>query len=156
MRRYLLVVPFVFACAKGEKAPADSAAPASAPAAAPAVAPAAITDADISGTWTGVAKIEGTDSTIAHFSITCGNGTCRGTSTESPKDTVPSTYVLAADSSTGTTSPYADPGMPGGKVVDHWVARPSGNQVTGHGWFTRADQPDSVIARYTFSGTKKP
>ena len=152
MRRYLLVVPFIFACAKGKEAPADSAAPASAPAAAPA----AITDADVSGTWTGLAKIEGTDSTIAHFSITCGNGTCRSTSTESPKDTVQSTYVLAADSSTGTTSPYTDPAVPGAKVVDHWVARPSGNQVTGHGWFTLADKPDSVLVRYTFSGTKAP
>ena len=151
MRRYLLVVPFVFACAKGEKAPADSAAPASAPAAASA----AITDADMSGTWTGLAKIEGTDSTIAHFSITCGSGACRITTTESPKDTVPSTYVLAADSSTGTSSPYVDP-VPNAKVVDHWVARPKGNQVTGHGWFTLADKPDSVLVRYTFSGTKAP
>jgi hypothetical protein len=152
MRRYLLVVPFVFACAKGEKAPADSAAPA---AATPA-APAAITDADISGTWTGLAKMEGTDSTIAHFSITCGSGTCRITTTESPKDTIPSTYVLAADSSTGTSSPYADASMPGAKLVDHWVARTSNNQVTGHGWLTLANKPDSVLMRYTFSGTKAP
>ena len=152
MRRYLLVVPFVFACAKGEKAPADSAAPASAPAAA---APAAMTDADVSGTWTGLAKIEGTDSTIAHFSITCGNGTCRNTTRESPKDTIPFTYVLAADRSAGTSSPYPDPGVPGGKVVDHWVARTSGNQVAGHGWLTLANKPDSVLMRYSFNGTKK-
>lgn len=152
MRRYLLVVPVLFACAKGEETTADSAATA----AATPVAPAAITDADISGTWTGLAKLEGTDSTIAHFSITCGSGTCRITSTESPKDTVPSTYVLAADSATGTSSPYTDPAVPGAKVVDHWVARPSNNQVTGRGWWTLADKPDSVVARYTFSGTKTP
>lgn len=152
MRRYLLVVPFVFACAKGEKAPADSAAPAAAPPAAPAT----ITDADMSGTWTGLAKIEGTDSTFAHFSITCGSGTCRITTTESPKDTVPSTYVLAADSATATSPAYAEPAVKGAKVVDHWVARPSTNQVTGHGWLTLADKPDSVLVRYTFSGTKAP
>ena len=152
MKRYLLVVPFLFACAKTEEAPADSAATA-APAAA---APAALTDADMSGTWTGTAKIEGTDSTFAHFSITCGSGTCRITTTESPKDTVPSTYVLAADSSTGTSSPYAEPAAKGAKVVDHWVAKPSGNQVTGHGWVTIADKPDSVLMRYTFTGTKTP
>jgi len=152
MKRYLLLVPFVFACAKGEKATADSAAPATATAAAPA----AITDADMTGTWTGLAKIEGTDSTLAHFSITCGSGTCRITTTENPKDTIPSTYALAADSSTGMSSPYADPSMPGAKMVDHWVARPSNNQVTGHGWLTLADTPDSVLVRYTFSGTKTP
>jgi hypothetical protein len=150
MRRYLLVVPALLACAKAEEAPADSAAPAA------AVGPAAITDADVSGTWTGLAKIEGTDSTIAHFSITCGGGTCRNTTTESPKDTVPSTYVLAADSSIGTSSPYADPAVPGAKVVDHWVARPSNNQVTGRGRLVLADKPDSVLIRYTFSGTKAP
>lgn len=152
MKRLLLVVPFLFACAKAEEAPADSAAPA---AATPA-APAAITDADVAGTWTGTAKIEGTDSTIAHFSITCGNGTCRITSTESPKDTVQSTYVLAADSSTGTSSPYAEPAVKGAMVVDHWVARTSNNQVMGRGWLTLADKPDSVLMRYTFSGTKTP
>ena len=148
MRCYLLVIPFLLACAKAEEAPADSAAP--------AVGPAAITDADMSGTWTGLAKIEGTDSTLAHFSITCGSGTCRITTTESPKDTVPSTYVLAADSSTGTSSPYAEPAAKGATVVDHWVARPSADQVTGHGWVTLAAKPDSVLLRYTFSGTKAP
>lgn len=152
MRRSLLVVPFLFACAKGKEAPADSAAPA----AAPAVAPAAITDADISGTWTGTAKAQANDSTFAHFSITCGGGSCRITTTESPKDTVASTYVLAADSSVGTSTPYPEPAMKGVKVVDHWVAKPSGNQVTGHGWMTLADKPDSVVARYTFTGTKTP
>ena len=92
MRRYLLILPFVFACAKGEEMPADSAAM--------AAAPAVLTDADVSGTWTGTVTTEA-DSVIAHFSITCGAGACRQTSTESPKDTVPSTYVLAADSSAG-------------------------------------------------------
>jgi hypothetical protein len=151
MRRCLLVVPFLFACAKGEKASADSAAQAAAPA-----APAALTDADISGTWTGLAKIEGTDSTISRFSVTCGGGTCRLTPTESPKDTIVSTYVLAADSSIGTSSPYADPTVKGAMVVDHWVARPSNKQVTGHGWLTLAEKPDSVLGRYTFSATKTP
>jgi hypothetical protein len=151
MRPYLLVVPFVLACAKGEKAPADSPAAASATPAAPA----ALTDAGISGTWTGLSKIEGTDSTISHFSITCGNGTCRNTSTEAPKDTLPYTYVLAADSATGMSSPFVEPASKA-KVVDHWVARASNNQVTGHGWLTLADKPDSVVARYTLSGTKAP
>ena len=152
MRPYLLLVPALLACTKAEEAPADSAA--STPA--PAAAPVAITDADVAGTWTGTAKAQGTDSTFAHFSITCGGGTCRVTTTESPKDTVPSTYVLAADSSTGTSSPYSEPAMKGVKMVDHWVAKPSGNQISGHGWVTLADKPDSVVARYTFTGTRTP
>ena len=147
MRRYLLVLPFVFACAKGEEAPADSAAM--------AAAPAALTEADIAGTWTGTAMMEGSDSVFAHWTQICANGTCRGTSTETPKDTVLSTYVLAADSSAGTSTPQAQPGITG-MVIDHWVARVNGNQVNGTGRFALADKPDSVVMRYRFSGTKAP
>ena len=147
MHRYLLVLPFVFACAKGEEMPADSAAM--------AAAPAALTEADLAGTWTGTAMMEGTDSVFAHWTQVCANGTCRGTSTESPKDTVVATYVIAADSSAGTSGPVAQPGIKG-MVIDHWVVRVSGNQATGTGRFTLADKPDSVVMRYHFSGTKAP
>lgn len=147
MRRLLLVVPFLFACAKGEKAPADSAA------AAPA--PAMLTEADVAGTWSGTASTP-TDSVFAHFTITCGTGTCRLTTTENPKDTVISTYVIAGDSSTGTSTVYADPMAGGAKVVDHYVARVTAGTVSGTGHITLADKPDSVVARYKFSGTKTP
>jgi hypothetical protein len=147
MRRYLLVLPFVFACAKGEEAPADSAAM--------AAAPAALTEAEIAGTWTGTAMLEGSDSVFAHWTQVCANGTCRGTTTESPKDTVVSTYVLAADSSVGTSAPQSQPGVTG-MVVDHWVVRVSGTQASGTGMMTLADKPDSVVMRYRFTGTKAP
>jgi hypothetical protein len=147
MRRYLLVVPFLFACAKGENATADSAAA--------AMAPAALTEADLAGTWTGTATMEGTDSVFAHWTQVCANGTCRGTTTESPKDTVVSSYVIAADSSAGTSVPLAQPGITG-MVIDHWVVRVNGNQATGTGRFTLVDKPDSVVMRYRFSGTKAP
>ena len=147
MRRYLLVLPLVLACARGETPPADSAA------AAPATA--ALTDADVSGTWTGVANIAGTDSVLAHFSISCGAGTCRITSTESPKDTVQSTYVLQADSVVGTSVAYMD-AMMKANVIDHWVAKPVGSQVTGHGRLVLADKPDSTVGAYTFTGTRTP
>jgi hypothetical protein len=147
MRRYLLVLPFVFACAKGEEMPADSAAM--------AAAPAALTEADVAGTWTGTAMMEGTDSVFAHWTQVCANGTCRGTSTESPKDTVVSTYVIAADSSAGTSVAQTQPGITG-MVIDHWVVRVNGNQATGTGMFTLADKPDSVVMRYRFTGTKQP
>ena len=147
MRRYLLVLPFVFACAKGEEMPADSAAM--------AAAPAALTEADVAGTWTGTAMMEGTDSVFAHWTQICANGTCRGTSTESPNDTVVSTYVISADSAVGTSTPQAQPGITG-MVIDHWVVRVNGNQGTGTGMFTLADKPDSVVMRYRISGTKTP
>ena len=148
MRRFLLAVPFMLACARAETPPADSAAA--------ATTPAALTDADVSGTWTGTAMLEGTDSIIGHWTQVCGAGTCRGTSQEAPGDTVVSTYVLEADSSRGTTQPYADKSMGGTMIVDNWVARISGNQVTGTGRYTLASKPDSVLARYRFVGSKSP
>ena len=146
MRRYLLVLPFLVACAKEEAPPADSAA---------AAMPPALTEADVAGTWTGTATPEAPDTGTINFTITCGGGTCRNVLSIMPKDTVTSTYVLAADSSTGTSSPYKDP-QTGAMVVDHYVARVTGNQVTGHGWNTLADKPDSVVGRYRFTGTKSP
>jgi hypothetical protein len=147
MRRYLLVVPFLFACAKGENAPADSMAM--------AAAPAALTEADVAGTWTGTAMTP-TDSVFSHFTVSCGAGTCRLTTTESPKDTVQSTYVLAGDSLTATSTPHAEATMKGVMVVDHYVARISAGQATGSGHVTLADKPDSVVMRYKFTGTKTP
>jgi hypothetical protein len=147
MRRYLLLVPFVFACAKGEEAPADSAAM--------APAPAVLTEADVAGTWTGTAMTP-TDSVFAHFSVTCGAGICRLTNAESPKDTVQSSYVLAGDSLSGTSTPHAEASMKGVMVVDHYVARLTGGQVNGTGHVTLADKPDSVVMRSKFTGTKTP
>jgi hypothetical protein len=148
MRRFLLAVPFiVMACGKSETPPADSAAA--------AVAPAALTDADVTGTWTGTAMMEGTDSIISHWTQVCASGTCRGTSVENP-DTVISTYVLAADSMTGTSQAFADKAMPGVMMTDHWVARTTANQVTGTGMFMLVSKPDSVVMRYRFVGSKAP
>lgn len=147
MRASIAILALVtLACAKSEQPAVDSAAM--------APAPALMTDADFSGTWTGTAKLAGTDSIIAHWTQVCGGGTCAGTSTEAP-DTVQSTYTIEADSSHGVTPPYVDKAMGGAKVVDHWIARVSGGTVTGHGWFVLADKPDSVLARYTFEGTRK-
>ena len=146
MRRFLLIVPLLVACGGAETPPADSAA---------AAMPPALTEADVAGTWTGTAINEPPDTGSVNFSITCGGGTCRQVLSAAPNDTVPSTYVLAADSSTGTTSPFRDPQV-NAMVIDHWVARVSGNQLSGHGWVTLADKPDSVVARYRFTGTKSP
>ena len=145
MRRYLFILPFVFACAKGETPPADSA----------AAAPAALTEADVAGTWTGTATGEAPDTTTQQFTITCASGACKLTTSAAPTDTVNLTYVLQADSSVGTSTAYTDP-MSKAMVVDHYVARFSGSSVSGHGWVTLADKPDSTVARYRFTGTKAP
>jgi hypothetical protein len=147
MRRYLIVLPFLIACAKQETPPADSAA---------AAMPPALTDADVSGTWTGTVINEAPDTGTVNFSVTCGAGTCRFVDLATPKDTLPSTYVLAADSAVGTSSPFPNAQAGGAMMVDHWVGRVSGNQVTGHGFFALADKPDSAVVRYRFTGTKQP
>jgi hypothetical protein len=147
MRRYLLIIPFLAACAGSETPPADSAA---------AAAPAALTDADVSGTWTGTLMAQGSDSVVANWTQVCAAGTCRGTSQESPGDTTVASYTIAGDSVMGTSQPFADRQMGGAMVVDHWVSRPSGNQVAGTGMLTLAAKPDSVVMRYRIVGTKTP
>ena len=147
MRRLILAVPFIFACARGETPPADSAAL--------AAAPAALTDADVAGTWTGTATNEAPDTGSVQFTISCGTGACKLTTSAAPNDTVNFTYVLQADSSVGTSTAFMDPAAKT-MVVDHYVARLSSGTVVGNGWLTLADKPDSVVARYRFTGTKAP
>ena len=148
MRRFLLAVPFLVACARAETPPADSAAM--------AAAPMALTETDVAGTWTGTGMMEGSDSVVAHFTQVCAAGTCRFTMAENPKDTIVSTYVIAADSITGTSTPHADATAGGATIIDVWVARIAGNQITGTGHATLASKPDSVVQRYRFTGTKAP
>ena len=129
MRRYLLVLPFLFACAKSDTPPADSAA---------AAAPAALTEADIAGTWTGTFTPEGQDTVRVPWTDVCGAGTCRLVAANAPNDTVVSTYTIQGDSVVGVSSAYADTSLvKGAMVVDHWVARPSAGQVSGTGRINR-------------------
>jgi hypothetical protein len=150
MRSALLLLPLlVLGCAKSETPKTDTSAMAPAPAA-------TLAESDIAGTWTGTAKAAGTDSVISHWTQICGGGTCRGTSQEDMKDTIPSTYTIMGDSAVGQTQPYKDPGMKGAEVVDHWTVHIASGNVTGTGHFTLASKPDSVLARYTFTGAKQP
>lgn len=146
MRRFVFACLVLAACGRAETPPADSAAGAM---------PAALTDADVSGTWTGTATLEGTDSVVANWTQVCAAGTCRGTSMQNP-DTMVSTYVIEADSARGTSQPFAEQTMGGVRLLDNWVVRVSGNQVTGTGMFTLADKPDSVVMRYRIAGTRTP
>lgn len=145
MRRIFLVLPLMLACGGSETPPADSAAPAMA----------MLSEADVAGTWTGTATIEGTDSVFLHWTQVCGAGSCRGTSTEQPGDTNVATYTITADSVTGMTQPFANKAMGGTMVTDNWVGRPVAGQVTGQGWFKLADK-DSVVMRYRITGTRAP
>lgn len=149
MRHPLIVLipcALLLACAKKEDSAADSSMM--------AAAPAALTDAQVSGTWTGTAKLAGTDSVVQHWTQVCGSGTCMGTTTEMPRDTIHATYRLDADSTIGVSTPYTDP-VAKALIIDNWVARFSGSTVTGHGWAVLADKPDSVVMRYTFDGMRQ-
>ena len=148
MRRYLLVLPFVFACARGEEMPADSAAM--------AAAPAALTEADVAGRWSGNFMLEGSDSVVATWSDSCGGGTCRLVVSNAPTDTVVTTYTIEGDSLRYSAAAYADKTMGGIMVTDAGVARITGNQISGTGMVRLAAKPDSVVMRYRFTGTKNP
>ncbi len=154
MRRTLNLIPVVLAvmaCAKTETPPADTTA-AIAPETAPPMAP-ALTEADVAGTWKGTSKPMGSDSVISKWTSVCAAGSCKGTS-EGSKVTVQWAYTIAADSSVGVSQPYSAPDVKGGKVIDTWVARVQGDNVTGTGAMTLASKPDSVAMRYTFAGSR--
>jgi hypothetical protein len=147
MRRAFLILPFLIACGGAEQAQTDTAAM--------APAPAMLTEADVAGTWTGVSMPEGSDSVVARWTQICAAGTCKGV-IEGQTDTVMSTYRIEGDSSIGTSSAFADPMVQGRMVVDTWVARISGGQVTGTLVTRLADNPDSVVMRSRFTGSRAP
>jgi hypothetical protein len=112
-----------------------------------------ITDADVAGTWKGTNMPVGSDSVIGHWTQVCGAGSCKGT-TEGSKVTVNSTYTLAGDSAVGMSTPYDDPGMKK-KVIDTWIVHFNGDNATGTGAMKLASKPDSVLMRYSFTGSRK-
>jgi len=144
MRRGWILLPLLVACSKSESAQGNVPA-----------APAALADADIAGTWTGVAMPEGSDSVVARWTQRCGAGSCAGTS-EGMTDTIPSTYTLSGDSAVGQSQAYTDPLVPGARVVDSWVLRLSNGKVIGTGAMRLADKPDSTVFRYHFEGSRVP
>jgi len=142
MRRLLLLLPLLVACAKGENAQTDTAAAGSM----------ALTDADVAGTWTGTSMPLGSDSVIVQWTQICGAGTCKAI-IEGMPDTVVSTYTIAGDSVMGTAGPYDNP-IAGASVMDSWTVHPHGDSATGTGMMRLADMPDSVVLRYHVVGTR--
>ena len=155
MRRVLKLIPVVFAavaCTKTET-PANVAAVDTGMApAAPAAAP-AMTEANIAGTWKGTTMPMGSDSVVSKWTSVCAAGTCKGTS-EGSKVTVQWTYTMSGDSAVGVSKPYSDDRFKGAKVVDTWVGRATGDNVTGTGATKLASKPDSVVMAYRFTGTR--
>jgi hypothetical protein len=147
MRRYLLVLPFVFACAKGEEAPADSA----------AMAAPALTEADVAGSWSGTVTIEG-DTAKVPWTDTCAAGTCRLVVSVAPNDTIVLNYTIQGDSVMySRAQPYADTSLvKGAMLMENGVGRISGGQLNGNAKVTLADRPDSVVQRFSFTATKNP
>ena len=146
MRRFLLILPLLVACGGSETPAADSA----------AAAPAAVTDADFAGNWAGNLMMEGSDSVVATWSDSCGNGTCRLVASTAPNDTITMTYTLGGDSASYSAGPHKDAAAGNALVTDAGVARVAGNQISGGGTVRLADKPDSVVYRYRFTGTKQP
>ncbi len=146
MRRYLLVLPFLLACAKSETPSADSAA---------AAMPAALTDADVAGNWSANLMAEGSDSVIATATYSCGAGSCKLVASGAPSDTVMFTYTISGDSAMYSAGAHKD-AQAGAMVTDAGVSRFSGNTATGSGIIRLADKPDSIVLRYRFTSTKQP
>jgi hypothetical protein len=118
-------------------------------------APVAVTDADVSGTWSGTSKAMGSDSVVSHWTQKCGAGKCEGTSTEDKGTTIHTTYVLAGDSAVGTSTPFVNKMMKGAKLIDTWVVHFTGENASGTGAFKLASKPDSVVMAYNFTGSKQ-
>jgi hypothetical protein len=148
MRKQLLLLPLVLACAKTETAQTDTAAM--------AMAPATLSANDVAGTWNGQSKREGSDSVVARWTVTA-------TATESKlvyegtTDSVAFANAFDGDSMVATSQPFDDPLMPGAdKVVFRSVARLQAGKLVGTTVITMADKPDSVVARGTWEATRAP
>lgn len=146
----LSIVAGVVACAKTETPPADTTQTeaAMAPSPAPGMA-----KSDVAGTWKGTSTPVGSDSVVSRWTSVCAAGMCKGTS-EGSTVTIQWAYTLAGDSAVGVSQPYASPEAKGARVIDTWVGRVQGDNVTGKGVTKLASKPDSVVMRYNFTGSR--
>lgn len=153
MRRMLNLIPVlvaVMACAKTETPPADTTAMAPPPDAATVVV---LTEAEVAGTWKGTSTPVGSDS-VMRWTQVCGAGSCKGTVEGNPAP-INSTYTLAGDSVVGVSQPFTEPSVKGGQVIDTWVVHFSGDNASGTGAMKLASKPDSVVMRYSFTGSRQ-
>ena len=150
MRKVLLIAVAVVACSKAETPAADTAAPA------PPPAPAALSAADVSGTWKGTSKREGTDSTLT-FTLLNSDSTGKLVF-PNMKDTVTTLMRFDGDSVIVTSSAYREPGSPKNapQVTFRSVGRIKDGKLVGSAAISPAAKPDTVVARVTWEATKAP
>jgi hypothetical protein len=149
MRKDLLLLPLVLACAKSETAQTDSAALTPAPAA-------TLTAEALAGTWHGVSMPEGSDSVLQRWTVIGpGAGEAKFVN-EGSTDTVTFTSTVDGDSLVATSLPHDNPQFPGAKVMFRSVGRLQGDKLVGTSTLVLADKPDSVVNRGRWEATKAP
>ena len=155
MRKSLLLAALVVAaCSKEETPAADSAATA----APPPAAPAPLSAADLTGTWHGIAKAEGTDSVVNRFTAVRSTDSTGKIISEGRTDSVAYTIRYDADSMIATSVAYTDPTLPKGtpQVMFRSVGRLKEGKLVGTSALMVAAKPDSVIGRTTWEATRTP
>ena len=153
MRKVLLIAVAVVACSKAETPATDTAAATPAP----PPAPAALTAADVSGTWNGTSKREGTDSVVTFTILNTSDSTGKFVLGNS-KDTTATTMKFDGDSMIVTSSAYRDPLSPKNapKVMFRSVGRMKDGKLVGTALISPAAKPDTVLARVNWEATKAP
>ena len=154
MRKVLLIAVAVVACSKAETPAADTTATATP---APPPAPAALTAADVSGTWNGTSKREGSDSTVNFTLVSTSDSTGKFAFANS-KDTTATKMKFDADSMIVTSAPYKDPLAPKNapRVMFRSVGRMKDGKLVGTATVSPAAKPDSVVTRVNWEATKAP
>ena len=147
-----LMVAAVACGGRDDTASSDSAAAAAPAPAADAGTAGTLSEATLAGTWYGRAMGMDSDTVIARFTQTCGNGRCRGMVEGGTDSTAGTTYRIEGDSVIGTSAPYRHPDL-AADVVDNVVMRMSGDSLIGMGTIKLADR-DSVLARMRFIATR--
>ena len=152
MRKLFFLAVALAACSKAETPPDTAAAVPP-----PPPAPAPLTAADVQGTWNGVSKREGTDSTVNFTIISTGDSTGKVT-LAGLKDTITTVTKFDADSMIVTSSAYKDPTAPRNAppVTFRSVGRLKDGKLVGTAAIMPAAKPDTVITRVTWEATKAP
>src|SRR5688572_12081150 len=152
MRKVFFLAVALVACSKAETPP-DTAA--SVPP--PPPPPTPLTAADVQGTWNGVSKREGTDSTATFVVISTGDSTGKVV-LAGVKDTIKTVTKFDADSMIVTSSAYNDPAAPRNapKVTFRSIGRLKDGKLVGTPAIMPAAKPDTVVARVTWEATKAP
>ena len=152
MRKVMLLAAPLIACSKAETPATDTAA-----ATAVSAAPAPLTAADLAGNWSGMSRMEGSDSVVSRWTAVRVSDSTGKLAMQGSKDSIPYTMTYSADSMVATSAAHVDPTAPKGpKVVFRSVGRLSDGKLTGTSTTTLAAKPDSVVGRTRWEATKAP